>query len=118
MFVSLFQNKLKKDVIQLFPLLFRHIDEFSHCTRVYLMKERSKLFPIFISFFNEIKNQFGIGSKILRSDNGKEYFSSSILQQSSPHTPQQKEKIGIWLKLLEPYYSMPMFKLIIGVMQF
>ena len=52
------------------------IDEFSRCTWVYLMKERSELLFIFVSFFNEIKNQFGKIIKILRSDNDKEYFSA------------------------------------------
>ena len=31
------------------------IDDFSRCTYVYLMKERSELFSIFQSFYNEIK---------------------------------------------------------------
>ena len=52
-----------------------------------------------MSFFNEIKNQFGKIIKILRSDNAKEYFSSKlssflssqgILHQSTyPHISQQ-----------------------------
>nr|KYP46624.1 Retrovirus-related Pol polyprotein from transposon TNT 1-94 [Cajanus cajan] len=75
------------------------IDEFSRCTWVYLMKDRSKLLSIFMSFFNEIKNQFGRLIKIFQSDNAKEYFSSElssflssqgVLHQSTcPHTPQQ-----------------------------
>jgi len=52
--------------------MFTH--EFSQCTWVYLMKERSKRSSIFMSF-NDIKNQFGKTIKILRSDNVKEYFS-------------------------------------------
>ena len=75
------------------------IDEFSRCTWVYLMKDRSELLPIFKSFCNEIENQFGKTIKIFRSDNAKEYFShdlssflssKGILHQSTcPHTPQQ-----------------------------
>nr|KYP63600.1 Retrovirus-related Pol polyprotein from transposon TNT 1-94 [Cajanus cajan] len=75
------------------------IDEFSRCTWVYLMKDRTELLSIFMSFFNEIKNQFGRLIKIFRSDNAKEYFSSElssflssqgVLHQSTcPHTPQQ-----------------------------
>ena len=75
------------------------IDEFSKCTWVYLMKDRSELLPIFVSFYNEIENQFGKTIKIFRSDNAKEYFShdlssflssKGILHQSTcPHTPQQ-----------------------------
>jgi len=75
------------------------IDEFSRCTWVYLMKDRSKLLPIFMSFFHEIVNQFGKTIKIFISDNAKEYFShglysflssTGILHQfTCPHTPQQ-----------------------------
>ena len=75
------------------------IDEFSRCTWVYLMNDRSELLPIFMSFLNEIENQFGKTIKIFRSDNAKEYFShhlssflssKDILHQSTfPHTPQQ-----------------------------
>ena len=75
------------------------IDEFSRCTWVYLMKDRFELLSIFISFLNEIQNQFGKIIKILRSDNAKEYFSfelskllssHGILHQSTyPRTPQQ-----------------------------
>ena len=75
------------------------IDEFSRCTWVFLMKDRSEIVSIITSFVNEIKTQFGKTIKVLRSDNAKEYFSSAvssflssqgILHQSScPHTPQQ-----------------------------
>ncbi|RDX89782.1 hypothetical protein CR513_28447, partial [Mucuna pruriens] len=75
------------------------IDEYSRCTWVYLMKERSELLSILMSFSKEVENQFGKTIKILRSDNTKEYFSSElnsylsskgILHQSTcPHTPQQ-----------------------------
>jgi len=57
------------------------------------------LFSIFQIFYNEIKNQFGISIRILRSDNGREYLSHSfqnfiashgILHQTScAYTPQQ-----------------------------
>jgi len=75
------------------------IDEYSQCSWVYLMKDRYKLLNIITSFLNEIKNQFGKVIKVLTSDNGKGYFSSSfptllnshgILHQSTcPYTPQQ-----------------------------
>nr|KYP76032.1 Retrovirus-related Pol polyprotein from transposon TNT 1-94 [Cajanus cajan] len=75
------------------------IDDFSRCTWIFLMKNRSELFNIFLSFYSEIKTQFGKVIRILRSDNAKEYFSDcfksfmashGILHQSScPHTPQQ-----------------------------
>jgi len=54
---------------------------------------------IFQSFFNEIKTQFGVSIRVLRSDNGCEYLSHSfkqfmashgILHQTSyAYTPQQ-----------------------------
>ncbi|RDX77381.1 hypothetical protein CR513_42508, partial [Mucuna pruriens] len=53
------------------------IDEYSRCTWVYLMKERSELLSILMSS-KEVENQFGKTIKILRSDNAKEYFSSEL----------------------------------------
>ncbi|XP_071918386.1 retrovirus-related Pol polyprotein from transposon TNT 1-94 isoform X2 [Coffea arabica] len=84
------------------------VDDFSRVTWFYLMKDRSELYSIFCAFVAEIKNQFGVPVRILRSDNAKEYFStpfntfmskSGIIHQSScPHTPQQngvaERKIG------------------------
>ena len=40
------------------------------------MKDRSELLSIFMSFFDEINNQFVKVIKILRSYNAKEHFSS------------------------------------------
>jgi len=67
------------------------------------MKIRSKFFSIFQSFFNEIKNQFGVSIQILRSDNACEYISHSfntfmkshgILHLTScTYTPQQNRVI-------------------------
>ena len=75
------------------------IDDFSRCTWLFLMKDRSELFDVFQTFCSTIKNQFGKTIHILRSDNAKEYFSQSfksflnshgiIHQSSCPHTPQQ-----------------------------
>jgi len=60
------------------------------------MKNRSELFSIFQTFFNEIKKQFGVS---IRSDNARVYLSHSfntfmkshgILHQTScAYTPQQ-----------------------------
>ncbi|RDX95883.1 hypothetical protein CR513_21525, partial [Mucuna pruriens] len=111
-----FLTKLAKDVIFLFSIVHSDIwgpsrvtsfgfnyfvtfiDEYSRCTWVYLMKERSELLSI-LMFSKLVENQFGKTIKILRSDNAKEYFSSElnsylsskeILHQSTcPHTPQQ-----------------------------
>ena len=50
------------------------IDEYSKCTWVYLMKDQSELLSIFMSFFNEIKTQFGKVINILNSDNANTYY--------------------------------------------
>ena len=75
------------------------IDDYSRCTWVFLMKSRSELFSIFQKFCAEIRTQFGVVIKTLRSDNAREYFSQQfnefmssqgILHQSScAYTPQQ-----------------------------
>nr|XP_009778353.1 PREDICTED: uncharacterized protein LOC104227744 [Nicotiana sylvestris] len=42
------------------------IDDYSRCTWLFLMKDRSELFSIFQSFCAEIKNQFGVSIRIFR----------------------------------------------------
>jgi hypothetical protein len=74
-------------------------DDFSRCTWITLLKDRSELFGAFQMFWSEIKTQFGKTIWILWSDNAKEYFSTSfnsfmashgiIYQSSCPHTLQQ-----------------------------
>jgi len=49
------------------------------------MKHHSELFHIFQSFFNEIKTQFGVSIRVLRSDNGREYLSHSFKQFKASH---------------------------------
>ncbi|OWM65682.1 hypothetical protein CDL15_Pgr017179 [Punica granatum] len=75
------------------------IDDYSIMTWVYLLKNRSDLYPIFVSFCSEIQTQFGVSIRTLRSDNAREYFSTSfqsymssrgmIHQSSCAYTPQQ-----------------------------
>ena len=81
-----------------FQYFVTFIDDYSICTWLFLMKNRSELFHIFQSFFNEIKTHFGVSIKVLRSDNGCEYLSHSfkqfmashgILHQTCAYTPQQ-----------------------------
>ena len=50
-----------------FQYFVTFIDDYSKCTWLFLMKHRSKLFQIFQSFFNEIKTQFGVSIRVLRS---------------------------------------------------
>lgn len=54
------------------------IDDYSWCTWLFLMKNRSELLSIFQKFHAEISNQFGISIKKLISDNALEYFSTSL----------------------------------------
>jgi transposase InsO family protein len=75
------------------------IDDFSRCTWLFLMKNRSEVFHIFKEFYAEVKNQFDTSIKVLRTDNAREYLSSQfqtfltsegiIHQSSCAHTPQQ-----------------------------
>ena len=63
------------------------------------MKNRSELFSIFEQFYREIRTQFGLSIRTLRSNNARENLSqqfqtfmssNGILHQTSyPHTPQQ-----------------------------
>jgi len=61
-----------------FQYFVTFIDDYSRCTWLYLMKNRFELFSIFQSFFHEIKTQFGVSIRNLRSDNGREYLSQSF----------------------------------------
>ena len=75
------------------------IDDYSRCTWLFLMKNRSELFSIFQQFYQEVKTQFGVPIRTFRSDNAREYLSHSfqsfmashgILHQTScAHTSQQ-----------------------------
>ena len=81
-----------------FQYFVTFIDDYSRCTRLFLMKNRAKLFSIFQKFYVEIQTQFNVSIRVLRSDNAREYFSTpftsfmsqhGILHQSScAHTPQ------------------------------
>jgi len=82
-----------------FQYFVTFIDDFFKMHLVIFNENRSELVSIFQSFFNEIKNQFGVSIRILRSDNAHEYLSHSfntfmksqgILHQTScAYTPQQ-----------------------------
>ncbi|RVW54229.1 Retrovirus-related Pol polyprotein from transposon TNT 1-94 [Vitis vinifera] len=82
-----------------FQYFVTFIDDYSRCISLFLMKNRAKLFSIFQKFYVEIQTQFNISIRVLRSDNAREYFSTSftsfmsqhgiIHQSSCAHTPQQ-----------------------------
>ena len=54
------------------------VDDFSRMTWIYFMKNRSEVFSHFCAFSAEIKTQYDVSMKILRSNNGKEYVSNSF----------------------------------------
>ena len=68
------------------------IDDHTRMSLVYLMEENSEVENIFKTFYNMVYNQFESTIKVLRSDNGREYFTEhlsdffsqkGIFQQSS-----------------------------------
>ena len=61
------------------------IDDYFRCTWLFLMKTRVKLFSIFQKFHAEIRTQFNTSIRVLRSDNAKEYFSTSFSSFMSSH---------------------------------
>ena len=61
-----------------FQYFITFVDDCSRVTWLYLMKSHYEIFSIFQNFCSEIKTQFNTSMKILRSDNAKEYFSSSF----------------------------------------
>ena len=75
------------------------IDDHTRMTWVYLMTQKSEVEHIFKTFYNMIYTQFETKIKVLRSGNGREYFTkllsdffsqNGIFQQSScVDTPQQ-----------------------------
>jgi len=54
------------------------VDDFSRKTWIYLMKHKSDTYEKFLLFQNLVENQTGRKIKVLRSDNGTEYFSQKI----------------------------------------
>ena len=104
------------------------IDDCTHVTWLFLMKEKSEVFQLFVQFYRMVQTQFGKSIKCLRSDNGREYVNqnlSKFLKENGivheltcVDTPQQnvflKEKIVIYLRLLEHYYSKCQFLDLIG----
>ena len=61
------------------------IDDYYRCIWLFLMKTRADLFSIFQKFHAKIRTQFNISIRILRSDNEKEYFSTSVSSFMSSH---------------------------------
>ena len=68
-----------------FRYFITFIDDYSRCIWLFLMKTRVELFFIFQKFHAEICTQFNTYIRILRSDNAKEYFSTSLSSFMSSH---------------------------------
>ena len=75
------------------------VDKFTGFTWLFLLKQKSEVFTVFLHFKALVENQFGSTIKTLRTDGGGEYtsnhFKSFCLdngiqhQLSCPYTPQQ-----------------------------
>ena len=75
------------------------VDDHSRWTWTFLMHLKSDVCTLLKSFLTLIKTQFGREVKVLRSDNGGEFFNTQckelfdyhgiVHQSSCPHTPQQ-----------------------------
>ncbi|CAM8878685.1 unnamed protein product [Rhodiola kirilowii] len=75
------------------------VDDKSRCTWTYLLKTKNEAPDYLIQFYELILTQFGHKIKVLRSDNGTEFFNEKmenyllnrgcIHQSSCPYTPQQ-----------------------------
>ncbi|XP_075083314.1 uncharacterized protein LOC142167060 [Nicotiana tabacum] len=75
------------------------VDDFSGYTWVCLLQSKFEVVTVLKDFLIMIKTQFDMNVKVLRSDNGKEFFNSScnellaslgiVHQNSCPYTPQQ-----------------------------
>lgn len=74
------------------------VDEFTRKTWLYLIKEKSEVFSVFVKFFALAERQSGRKMKILKTDGGGEYKSNEfsafcdgkglIHEVTSPYTPQ------------------------------
>ena len=79
--------------------IFTFIDDFSRYTWVFFIKKKSEVCEKFTELKALIKNASSQKIKILRSDNGGDYFNNELLhicsqtgiqfQHSIPYTPQQ-----------------------------
>ena len=61
------------------------IHDYSHCTWLFLMSNRSELFSIFQNFCQEIKTQFAIPIRTLCSGSAMEYLSHKFQNFMSSH---------------------------------
>ena len=75
------------------------VDDFGRFTWLFLLKQKSEVFNVFLHFKALVENQFRVKIKTLRTDGGGEYVNNSFKsfclnhgihhQLSCPYTPQQ-----------------------------
>ena len=80
------------------------IFDFSKCTTIYLLKNKSDAFEKIQDFLKEVENQFGRKKKRIRSDKGREYESSAfnsfvqylgiIHETTTPYSPASNGVVG------------------------
>lgn len=81
------------------------VDDFSRYTWTYLIQSKVEVIVVLKYFLLRLKKQFAVCVKIIRSDNGKEFFNSQcnalfsslgiIHQSCCPYTPQQNGVVAI-----------------------
>ena len=54
------------------------IDDCTRVTWIFLMKDKSEVFHLFVKFYRMIQTQFESPIKRLRSNNGKEYVNQNL----------------------------------------
>lgn len=75
------------------------VDDYTRAVWVYFLKSKDEVYESFVSFYNLVKTQFDKAIKVVRTDNGTEFFNkrmnfflaqNGIVHQSSTvYTPQQ-----------------------------
>lgn len=74
-----------KNIISRTRSFITFIDDHTRISWVYLLKEKSKVTKIFYSFHSMLKNQFQTSIQVLRTNNGCEYFNTTLDQYLSQH---------------------------------
>ena len=54
------------------------VDDYIRVVWLYLLKNKSEVNTTFPTFYNVVKNQFGVEIKKLRSNNAKDFFNQSL----------------------------------------
>lgn len=61
-----------------FKYFVNFVDKFSQMTWIYFMRSQIEVFSHFCGFCAEVKTQFNVSVRILRSDNSQEYLSGAF----------------------------------------